>query len=233
MATVFGDLRMDADDLDLVADLDDAALHPAGDHGAAALDGEHVFDRHQEGLVDVALGLGDVVVDRVHQLEDGLAAASHSSLAAAVLQGLEGRAGDDRDVVARELVLGQQLAHFHLHQLEELGVVHHVGLVQVDHDVGHAHLAGEQDVLAGLGHGAVGGGDHEDGAVHLGRAGDHVLDVVGVARAVHVGVVPLVGLVLHVGGGDGDAALALFRSVVDGVEATDTRCWGCGSPDTW
>jgi hypothetical protein len=39
-------------------------------------------------------------------------------------------------------------------------------------------------VLARLGHGPVVGAHDEDGAVHLGRAGDHVLDVVGVARAV-------------------------------------------------
>src|SRR5437588_3835106 len=59
-------------------------------------------------------------------------------------------------------------------------------------------------MLARLGHGTVVGGDDEDGAVHLGRAGDHVLDVVGVAGAVDVGVVPLGRLVLDVGHGDGD-----------------------------
>jgi len=37
--------------------------------------------------------------------------------------------------------------------------------------------------------GAVGRGDDQDRAVHLGGAGDHVLDVVGVAGAVDVGVV--------------------------------------------
>ena len=31
-----------------------------------------------------------------------------------------------------------------------------------------AHLTGEQHVLAGLGHRAVGRGDDEDGTVHLG-----------------------------------------------------------------
>ena len=67
---------------------------------------------------------------------------------------------------------------------------------------GHADLAGQQDVLAGLRHRAVGGGDHQDRAVHLGGAGDHVLDVVGVAGAVDVGVVPLRGLVLDVRDGD-------------------------------
>src|SRR3954454_6156068 len=58
---------------------------------------------------------------------------------------------------------------------------------------------GEQGVLAGRGHRAVGRGDDQDGAVHLRGAGDHVLDVVGVTRAVDVGVVAGVGLVLDVG----------------------------------
>ncbi len=75
-------------------------------------------------------------------------------------------------------------------------------------------------MLARLGHGAVVGGDDEDGAVHLGGAGDHVLDVVGVAGTVDVGVVALLGLVLDVRDGDGDTALALFRRLVDAEEVT-------------
>ena len=111
--------------------------------------------------------------------------------------------------------LRQQLADLHLDELEQLGVVDHVGLVQRDDDVRHLHLAGEQDVLARLRHRAVGRRDHEDRAVHLGGARDHVLDVVGVAGAVDVGVVPVLGLVLDVRGVDRDAALALLGSVVD------------------
>ena len=70
-------------------------------------------------------------------------------------------------------------------------------------------------MLLGLGHGAVGGGDDQNGAVHLRRAGDHVLDIVGVARAVNVGIVTGICLILHVGGVDGNAALALLGSLVD------------------
>ena len=66
---------MEADDLDLVADLDLAALDAAGDDRAAAGDREDVLDRHQERLVDVALRRRDVGVDRVHQLEDRSASA--------------------------------------------------------------------------------------------------------------------------------------------------------------
>ena len=201
-----------ADDLDLLAHLDDALLHLAGHHGATAGDGHDVLDGHEEGLVDVALGLGDVAVDRVHELEDlgrplGVA-----------LEGLERADPDDRGVVAGELVLVEQLADLELDQVEQLLVVDHVGLVQGDHDVGHAHLAGQQHVLTGLGHRAVGGRDHQDGPVHLGGAGDHVLDVVGVARHVDVGVVPVVGLVLDVGDRDRDPALLLLGRLVDLVE---------------
>jgi hypothetical protein len=53
-------------------------------------------------------------------------------------------------------------------------------------------------VLARLGHRAVDRADHEDRAVHLRRAGNHVLDVVGVPRAVDVRVVTIRGRVLDV-----------------------------------
>jgi hypothetical protein len=124
-------MRDQAHDLDFLADLDDAALHAAGHHGAAAGDGEHVFHRHQEGAVHGALGRRDVAVQRVGQLHDGLLA----QLALVAFQRQLGRALDDRGVVAGEVVLGQQLAHFHLDQLEQLGVVHHVALVQEHDDV--------------------------------------------------------------------------------------------------
>ena len=99
---------------------------------------------------------------------------------------------------------------FHFDELEQFGVVDHVGLVHVDDDVGHANLTGKQDVLAGLGHGTVGSGHDKDGTVHLRGTGDHVLDVVGVTRAVDVGIVTLGSLVLDVRGVDGDATRLLF-----------------------
>ena len=135
------------------------------------------------------------------------------------LERLERGAHDQGDVVAREVVLVEQVLDLLLDELEQLLVVDHVDLVEEHHDVGHAHLAGEQDVLARLGHGAVGRRDHQDRAVHLRGAGDHVLHVVGVTGAVHVRVVAVVGLVLDVGGRDRDAALLLLGSVVDLREA--------------
>ena len=134
------------------------------------------------------------------------------------LEGLEGADPHDGGVVAGELVFGEQLTHLELDEVEQLLVVDHVGLVEGDHDGRHAHLAGQQHVLTGLGHGAVGGGHDQDGAVDLGGAGDHVLDVVGVAGHVDVRVVAVRRLVLDVGDVDGDAPLLLLGRLVDLVE---------------
>src|SRR5262249_32464203 len=174
-----------ADDLDLIARLDATALDTPGDHGATALDAEDVFDRHQEGPIDGALRCRDVAVDGVHEIDDRLVLGRVRVLAGR-LERLDGRAADDRDVVAREVVLAEQLAQLHLDQLEQLFVLHQVDLVQVDDYGWHFHLPSEQDVLARLRHRAIGRRDNQDGAVHLGRPGDHVLDVVGVAWAVDV-----------------------------------------------
>ena len=72
-------------------------------------------------------------------------------------------------------------------------------------------------MLAGLRHGAVGGRNDQDRSVHLGGAGDHVLDEVGVARAVDVGVVAFVGFVLDVRNRDGDG----LRGVAHGTALGD------------
>ena len=73
-------------------------------------------------------------------------------------------------------------------------------------------------MLARLRHRPVVGADHQDRAIHLGGAGDHVLDVVGVARTIDVRVVTFGGFVLDVRDRDSDAALALLGRLVDLIE---------------
>ncbi len=212
---------LDADDLDFFANFDDSALDAASGHGAATGDGEDVLNGHQEGLIHLALGLGDGFINCVHEIEDlvdPLISATLGLVAALdVFESLERRTGHHGDVITGEVVVREQLTHLQFDELQELLVIHHVLLVEEDHQSGHAHLLGQQDVLAGLGHGAVSGGDHEDGAVHLGGTSDHVLHVVRVTGAIHVGVVAALGFVLNVGGVDGDAPFLLFRCAVDFV----------------
>ena len=157
----------------------------------------------------------DVVVDIVHEFLDGLDPLL--VVRSVVVQRAVGGGVHDRAVTV-EAVLVEEVADLFFDELDELFIVDHVALVQGDEDLRDAHLTGEQHVLAGLGHRAVGRGHNQDGAVHLSSAGDHVLHEVGVARAVDVSVVTLLGLVLDVGDVDGDTTLLLFRSGVDLVE---------------
>ena len=70
MVLVFCSLQSNG--LNFLAGLNLAALHTAGGNGAAAGDGEHVLNRHQERLVGHAVGGGDVAVNRFHQVQDAL-----------------------------------------------------------------------------------------------------------------------------------------------------------------
>ena len=227
-----------ADDLDFLAELELTTLNSAGSHGAAAGDREHVLDGHQEGQGVVTRRSGDIVVDSVHEFLDAGILGGVGILGLGN-EGVQSGTADDGDVVAGELVGGEQLADFHLDELEELLIVDLVALVQEHDDGGHADLTGEQDVLAGLSHGAVGSGDDEDRAVHLSSAGDHVLDIVGVARAVDVRIVAaldlltvktgaVIGLILDVRGVDRDAAGLLFGGLVDLVVSGEVSGLGVG-----
>src|SRR5258708_1926825 len=107
------------DDLDFLADLDDAALDTGGDDGTAARDREHVFDRHQERLILGTLRDRDERVHRLVELDDRFV----GERALLTVEGLDGSAADDRGIVAREVVLREKLADFHLAEVKELYVV--------------------------------------------------------------------------------------------------------------
>ena len=216
MTTVLRLLVGQTDDLDFLAELELTTLNSTGGDGAAAGDGEDVLNGHQEGHVGLTVGSGDIIVNSVHELLDagilggvGIGGLGNESVQSGAL--------DDGNLITGELIAGEQLTDFHLDELEQLLIVDLIALVQEDNDGGNANLTGEQDVLAGLGHRTVGSGDDQDRAVHLGSTGDHVLDIVGVARAVNVSIVTLLGLILNVGRVDGNAALALFGSLIDGA----------------
>jgi hypothetical protein len=70
-------------------------------------------------------------------------------------------------------------------------------------------------VLTRLRHRAVSRRDDEHCAVHLGCAGNHVLDVVGVTRAVNVCVVTRGRFVFDVRGIDRDTTRLFFRRCVN------------------
>src|SRR5690554_3142340 len=177
---------LDTNDLDFLTRLDDATLNTTGNNSSAASDGEYVFDRHQERLINGTLRLGNVGVQR---LDQSLDCSGTQTIVILTVQCHQRRTSDDRSVITREIVSVQQIANFHFDQLKQLLIINHVRLVQEHNDVRNTNLTGQQDVLASLRHGAVSGGANQDRAGQLSSTGDHVLDVVGVAGLVNVSVV--------------------------------------------
>ena len=106
-------------DFDFVGHLQNATLHTARSNSAAARDREHVLNRHQERQVALALRRRNPSVNSVHELVDALVLRSSRILGSAV-QRNERRALDDRRIVAREIILVEEVADFHLDKLEEL-----------------------------------------------------------------------------------------------------------------
>ena len=163
-------------------------------------------------MVDITDRIRDVGIHGVSELENLLLPLLLT------VEGAESGAADYRGGVARELVLGKKITNLFLNEVKELLIVNHVALVQENDDIRNTYLTSKEDVLTGLGHRTIGSSNYEDSAIHLSSTGDHVLDVVSVARAVNVSVVTLGGIVLNVGGVDGDTTSLLLRSVVDLIE---------------
>ena len=205
--------RTDTDDFSRIVELDGATFDTAGDDGATARDGHDVFDREKERLVHVAFGVRNVGVKSFKEFKDALGI---GIFGIGDDTRFESGAMDDREIISREVVFAEKIANIHLDELDELFVVVDlVALVKEDDDLRNTDLASKKDVLTGLRHNAIGGGDDKDRSVHLSGAGDHVLDVVSVPRAVDVRVVALFGFILDVSGVDGDTTFSLFRGGVD------------------
>jgi hypothetical protein len=144
--TIFFSVGLKPDDLDFLAHLHLPALDAPGHHRARARDREHVLDRHHERLVDLALRQRNVGVERFHQLDDRLDARRLA------VDRAERAHPHHRHVVALEAVALKQLAHFQLHQVQQLRVVDRVHLVERHHQVRHVDLPRQQHVLPRLRH---------------------------------------------------------------------------------
>lgn len=132
----FGTSGTITNDFDLVADFDSALLDSSGGDGSSAFNVVGAFDGHHEGLVDWPGGDRNVVVHHVEQLKDLLL----SDFGLGVVHGMEGRAADELDLLGVVLVLLEDFLEFHFDDLDHLGVLDHVALIDEDDDGSHSDL---------------------------------------------------------------------------------------------
>ena len=205
-----------------IADVRNASFNSARSNGAAAGDGKYVFDGKKERLLVVAFRRRNVLVDGVHQFENALTFGSRKhvcigSAARCFFKRFERGTFDDRNIVAGEFVRRKQISYFHFNEFQKFGIVKLIAFVQEHNDVRNAYLTSEQDVLTSLGHRTVGCRNNEDRAVHLSSARNHVLNVVGVSRAVNVCIVTAGRFVFYVRGVNCNSACFLFGCFIDFV----------------
>ena len=202
----------ETDDLNLITYFDDTGFDTTGSNSTTTGNREYVFNRHQEGFVDIARRQRNPSIYGVHQLHNfffpfGL-----------TVEGAEGRTANDRSIVAIVVIRREELSHFHFYEFEHFFIVNHIAFVHEDNDTGNVYLASQKNVLTGLGHGTIGSSYHDDGTVHLSSTGNHVLNVVGVTRAVYVCIVTVCGFILYVRSIDRNTSFFFLRSVIDRIE---------------
>ena len=203
--------RLQTDNLNFLTNLHNAALNTTCHNRTATRNREHVFNRHQEGLINRTLRLRNISINRRHQLQNRLAA----NLRAAIFQSAQGRTLGDRNIIAREIIFRQQLTHLKLNQIEQFGIVNHVNLVHEHNKRRNANLAGQQNVLTGLRHRAISCRHNQNRAIHLRRAGDHVLHIVSMAGAINVRIVTIARLIFNVRCRNGNATRLFFGRLVN------------------
>src|SRR3989338_516606 len=140
----------ESDNLYLAIQFHDAALDTAGDNGAATLNREDIFDRHEKWLVSIALRLRNIFINLRHQLQNRLCV-----VPSRILKRLQRGTADDRGHIARKLILLQQVSNLFLDEIDELRIIDLINFVHKNHDIGHAYLPCQENMLAGLRHGSI------------------------------------------------------------------------------
>ncbi len=200
------------DELELVAYVYNTCLYTARSNCTTTCDSEDVLNWHKEWLVSVAWRQWNPLVYSVHKFHYLIFPSCFT------VECTKCRTTDNWRVVTVEFVEAEQVAKFHLNEVEKFCVVNHVHFVHENNDSWNVHLTSQKDVLASLRHRTVSCSTNKDSTVHLSCTCYHVLHIVGVTRTVYVCVVTFFSLVLYVCCVDGDTTFFFFWSIVDRVE---------------
>src|SRR5690625_5138877 len=213
--------------LNLIVQLNHTTLNTTRGYRTTTGNRKHILNRHQKWLVHITLR------SRNHPIQNGLL------ILCITLKSIQRTTLDHRNVIPVKLIHAQQLTNLQLNKLQKLLIIHQIHLVHKNNNLRNTHLTGKKNVLTRLRHRTIGRGNHQNRTVHLGSTGNHVLYIVSVTRSIHMGIVTLIGFIFHVGTGNRNTTLFLFRSIVNlrkiarytaiilSHYRSNSRCCGC------
>jgi len=138
-------------DFNFVAGFDYSSFDSSGYDCAASSDGEDVFYRHDERLVDFTFRIRDVVVACFHEFVYSLG----PFVVFVAFKCFERASSDYWHFVSGEVVFLEQVSDFHFDEVEEFRVVDHVAFVHEYDYCRDVDLAGKEKVFSCLGHRSV------------------------------------------------------------------------------
>ena len=109
----------------------------------------------------------------------------------------------------------EQFFEFKFDEIDHIGLLDEIHLVEEDEDVSDSDLSAKQDMFFSLRHGSVDSRDNKDTCIHFGCSSDHIFDVVDVSGTVDVSVMASLCLVLQRSSVDSDTSGLLLRCLVD------------------
>ena len=201
----------ETEDLNFVTYLNDTSFNTTCSNSTTTGDREHIFNRHQEGLIAITFGLLDPSINSFHELHNTIFPFSNT------IECAECRTTNDRSLFL-EVILREKVLHVHLNELKHFFIVNHVAFVKEHNKTRHVHLTSEKNVFASLRHRTVSRSHYNNSAVHLRSTRYHVLHIVGVTWAVNVSIVTISRLILNVRSIDRDTTFFFLGGIVDLIE---------------
>ena len=129
----------ETNDFNNVTHLNGTTFYTTRSNSTTTGDGEYVFYRHQEGFVSLTSRSGNVIVNSLHQFEDG-SIFGIICVGGSGFESVTSGTTNDRNFVAGEIVLGKEFTDFHFNELEKFFVIIEVALVHVNNVRGNAYL---------------------------------------------------------------------------------------------